>query len=115
MKSVHYCPATRKTIERKYSDLTSLDPIPTSGVYPTRVSETTFLNYPLRHGAIIPQDEDDNPLETEYGLSVYRDHQTLAIQEMPEKAPAGQLPRFVDVILDDDLVDLCKVENGGPC
>ena len=37
IKSVHYCPATKKTIERKYSDLTSLDPFPTSGVYPTKV------------------------------------------------------------------------------
>ncbi|CAN2391578.1 DNA replication initiation [Pristimantis euphronides] len=89
VRSVHYCPATKKTIERKYSDMTSLDAFPSTAIYPTK-------------------DEENNPLETEFGLSVYKDHQTITIQEMPEKAPAGQLPRSVDIILDEDLVDKVK-------
>lgn len=89
VRSVHYCPATRKTMERKYTDLTSLEAFPSSSVYPTK-------------------DDQGNPLETEYGLSLYKDHQTISIQEMPEKAPAGQLPRSVDIIVDNDLVDVCK-------
>uniref|UniRef100_A0A6Q2XKN6 DNA replication licensing factor MCM3 n=1 Tax=Esox lucius TaxID=8010 RepID=A0A6Q2XKN6_ESOLU len=88
-RSVHYCPATKKTLERKYTDLTSLDAFPSSTIYPTK-------------------DEENNPLETEFGLCTYKDHQTLTIQEMPEKAPAGQLPRSVDVIANDDLVDTVK-------
>ncbi|VDD82610.1 unnamed protein product [Mesocestoides corti] len=87
--SVHYCPATKKTVERRYADMSSLDAFPSAGAYPTK-------------------DESGNLLETEYGLSVYRDHQKITIQEMPETAPAGQLPRTVDVLLDNDLVDTCK-------
>ncbi|XP_078413628.1 zygotic DNA replication licensing factor mcm3-like [Cetorhinus maximus] len=89
VRSVHYCPATKKSIERKYTDMTSLEAFPSSAIYPTK-------------------DEENNPLETEFGLSLYKDHQTITIQEMPEKAPAGQLPRSVDVILDNDLVDVVK-------
>ena len=37
VKSVHYCPATGKTLERKYSDLTSLEPFPATATYPTKV------------------------------------------------------------------------------
>ncbi|KAK3516741.1 hypothetical protein QTP70_022533 [Hemibagrus guttatus] len=89
VRSVHYCPATKKTLERKYTDMTSLDAFPSSSIYPTK-------------------DEENNPLETEFGLSIYKDHQTITVQEMPEKAPPGQLPRSVDIILDNDLVDAAK-------
>ncbi|EUB63480.1 DNA replication licensing factor MCM3 [Echinococcus granulosus] len=87
--SVHYCSVTKKTIERRYADMSSLDAFPSAGAYPTK-------------------DENGNLLETEYGLSTYHDHQKITIQEMPETAPAGQLPRSVDVLLDNDLVDSCK-------
>lgn len=67
----------------------SFDPINTPAIYPT-------------------EDPEGNKLETEYGLCKYRDHQTITIQELPELAPPGQLPRSLDVILDDDLADSCK-------
>eukprot|EP01147_Barroeca_monosierra_P000512 gene512-3838_t len=89
VKSVHYCPATKLSTERTYRDATSIDGLPTYGLYPR-------------------QDDMGNPLVTEYGYSVYKNHQRITIQEMPERAPAGQLPRSVDVILDDDLVDCAK-------
>lgn len=89
VKSVHYCPATGATQTRTYTDMTSLDAFPSSSVYPT-------------------QDDEGNLLETEYGLSVYKNHQMITIQEMPEKSPAGQLPRSIDIVCDNDLVDLCK-------
>ncbi|XP_065313818.1 DNA replication licensing factor MCM3-like [Gordionus sp. m RMFG-2023] len=89
VRSVHYCPVTGKTIDRKYYDLSSLDSQPSVGVYPTK-------------------DEDGNLLETEFGLSTYKDHQSITLQELPEKAPPGQLPRSLDISCDDDLIDICK-------
>lgn len=89
VRSVHYCPATKKTLERRYTDISSFDAFPSTSAYPTK-------------------DEDGNLLETEFGLSTYKDHQTFSIQEMPEKAPVGQLPRSVDIIVENDLVDSCK-------
>ncbi|CUS10282.1 unnamed protein product [Tuber aestivum] len=90
VKSVHYNENKKVFVGRTYKDQTmTVNGPATTSVYPT-------------------EDDQGNPLITEYGYSVYRDHQTISIQEMPERAPAGQLPRSVDVIMDDDLVDRVK-------
>ncbi|KAI1104110.1 MCM-domain-containing protein [Jackrogersella minutella] len=89
VKSVHYNEKKNIFHFREYRDQTMTNGVTTSSVYPQ-------------------EDEEGNPLLTEYGFCTYRDHQTISIQEMPERAPAGQLPRGVDVILDDDLVDKVK-------
>ncbi|KAI1162431.1 MCM2/3/5 family-domain-containing protein [Nemania serpens] len=89
VRSVHFNEKKNIFHYRDYRDQTMTTGVTTSSVYPQ-------------------EDEDGNPLLTEYGFCTYRDHQTISIQEMPERAPAGQLPRGVDVILDDDLVDRVK-------
>ena len=90
VRSVHYAEKTSRFYAREYRDqTTSFDPISTAAIYPT-------------------EDMEGNKLTTEYGYSSYRDHQKISVQEMPELAPAGQLPRSVDVVLDDDLVDTTK-------
>ncbi|GAB7359135.1 hypothetical protein MBLNU230_g5202t1 [Neophaeotheca triangularis] len=90
VKSVHYNENKSTFHFREYRDQTTSANAPAStSVYPT-------------------DDGEGNPLVTEYGYCTYRDHQTISIQEMPERAPAGQLPRGVDVIMDDDMVDRVK-------
>ncbi|KAJ7596741.1 MCM2/3/5 family-domain-containing protein [Mycena floridula] len=88
--SAHYCPETKQFIRRDYRDATSFSNLPPTSSIPPQT------------------DDDGNPLEMEFGHCIFRDHQRISIQEMPERAPAGQLPRSTDVILDDDLVDKCK-------
>lgn len=100
VRSVQYCPKTQEYSMREYRDSTSMDigievrenmgeRMPTSSTFPT-------------------QDANGNPLEVEHGLCLYKDYQTLVLQEMPEKSRVGQLPRSVDVILEHDLVDRVK-------
>lgn len=88
-RTVHYCEATGMFKHVQYHDATSLRGFPTGSIYPTK-------------------DENDNPYTTEFGLSHYKDSQVVTIQEMPERAPPGQLPCSVDVILEDDVVDQAK-------
>lgn len=89
-RTIHYGAATKEFFARDYRDqTTSFDPMPSTTTYPV-------------------DDGRGNPLIVEYGMSTYRDHQTVSIQEMPERAPAGQLPRGMNIVMDDDLVDRVK-------
>lgn len=37
VRSVHHCPITKKIVERKYTDLTSFEAVPSVAVYPIKV------------------------------------------------------------------------------
>jgi DNA replication licensing factor MCM3 len=95
--SVHYCEATKRGMIKTYNDQTNFKQLAETG---GALSEQT--------NAFPTKDQNDNPLSTEYGFCVYKDYQVITIQEMPERAPTGQLPRSVQVILENDLVDKIK-------
>ena len=73
VKSVHYCEKTGQFTTKEFRDVTSTSGQPTGAVYPQR-------------------DDQGNPLTTEFGLCKYKDHQVVVVQELPETAPAGQMP-----------------------
>jgi len=56
----------------------------------------------------LTRDEQGNLLTTEYGLCEYTDSQGLHLQEAPENSEVGQLPRAVDIMVTNDLVDKVK-------
>ncbi|KAF7684021.1 DNA replication licensing factor mcm3 [Astathelohania contejeani] len=89
-KSVHYSEKKNVFFQKDYRDSTMITKLP-----PTNTS------YPTK-------DVDGNLLMTEFGLSEYFDFQTATVQEMPERAPAGQLPRSIEIVLSEDLVDIIK-------
>ncbi|OHT06440.1 MCM2/3/5 family protein [Tritrichomonas foetus] len=89
VKSAQYCPETNQFITRTFNDATSMNDLPSRLAIPTT-------------------DLEGHQLEMEFGRSTFIDHQLITIQERPETAPAGQMPRSCDVIADNDLADACK-------
>ena len=75
VKSVHYCEATKKFTARSYADEADLDGVPSAS------------------NAMPIKDEQGNALTTEIGLCSFVDNQRVTLQELPETAPPGQLPR----------------------
>jgi len=85
----HYAEKSKTWVNQRYRDTTSFDGPPTASSYP---KET----------------EDGDPLTTEFGRCQYKDHQMVTIQDMPERTTAGTMPRSVECVIDDDLVDGVK-------
>ena len=101
-KSVHFCEETGKITSKDYSD---------QYVIGTSSKEQGMANANnvLTKSSMVPiRDFDGNPLSMEFGFSNFTDFQSLLLQEPPERLPYGQLPRSVEVILENDLVDRVK-------
>ena len=95
--SVHYCEETNQGSIKEYSDQYTLD----DSIEKMSMNKFSSNSIPL-------QDLHGNPLLFEYGLSYFRDFQIILVQEPPERTPVGQLPRSIEVVLADDLVDQAK-------
>ena len=64
---------------------------------------------PLDSKNTVPKKDDEgNPMLMEYGFSQFKDTQQAILQELPEKTPTGQLPRSIEIIMEDDLIDKIK-------
>ena len=105
LRSVQFCPNTGKYKTMDHRDETSPD------IY---LEVNGRITLPT-NGALPREDADQNELELEQGLSVYKDYQTIILQEMPERARVGQLPRSIEVILEYDLVDRVKPGDRVKC
>jgi DNA replication licensing factor MCM3 len=95
LHSVHYCDQTKMGQSASYTDSFAIDR--------ARRNLTTNNHYPTNERSIMR-----HPLSPEYGFCKYKDYQTALIQEMPERTPTGMLPRSVEVVFEEDLVDQVK-------
>ncbi|XP_068850328.1 DNA replication licensing factor MCM3 isoform X5 [Capricornis sumatraensis] len=109
VRSVHYCPATKKTIERRYSDLTNLVAFPSSSVYPTKYDQykTPMENIGLQDSLLsrfdllfIMLDQMDPEQDREISDHVLRMHRYRAPGE--QDGDAMPLGSAVDILATDD-------------
>jgi DNA replication licensing factor MCM3 len=98
VRTVHYCPKSDEYTKREFKDQLSID---------IGINIDGKRSFPST--SVIPSvDGAGNELEMEYGFCKYKDYQTIVVQEMPERARVGQLPRSIQVVIEDDLVDKVK-------
>jgi DNA replication licensing factor MCM2 len=55
-----------------------------------------------------PSCQSKGPFSVNMAMTEYRNHQTIVLQESPGKVPPGRLPRSVEVVLTNDIIDIAK-------
>jgi DNA replication licensing factor MCM3 len=105
VRSVQFCPATGEYKILEHRDDTAAD---------IGIEVRGRVRLPT-NGLLPKEDANGNPLELEQGLSTYKDYQTIVLQEMPERAKVGQLPRSIELMLEYDLVDKVKPGDRVKC
>ena len=85
---MQYCPKTRTHQAHSYVDAT--DP---QLLMP--VVDALGRELPDKMVQFLTQDKEGNVLDTKFELSVYKDNQTIILQEMSARAPMWKLPHLV--------------------
>eukprot|EP00922_Rhytidocystis_sp_ex-Travisia-forbesii_P044708 GHVS01066633.1.p1 GENE.GHVS01066633.1~~GHVS01066633.1.p1 ORF type:complete len:1043 (+),score=134.07 GHVS01066633.1:283-3411(+) len=84
-----------------------------------RGEKTVFLrevwdvtNFDKTHKDLQAPPQKDPTTDVTYrfepGMSVYKNRQKFVLQEPPDAAPTGQMPRYIEVLAEDDLVNKVK-------
>lgn len=109
VKSYHYCEETKQgTVKDYYDQYSSNNNISENLLAGGKVLTDKNKGAQFTNNSVPMKDIHGNPLSFEYGLSEFRDFQVILVQEPPERTPLGQLPRSIEVVLQDDLVDKVK-------
>ncbi len=101
--SAHYCEETGNGSVKEYYDQMTLNPSDRNLNGNFQGQANGYIS-----NAVPTKDNNQNPLSFEYGFSKFKQFQIILVQELPERTPVGQLPRSIEIILEEDLVDKVK-------
>lgn len=68
------------------------------------IQKGTLLKTPSK----CSQCNETRNFELDRSRSVFTDYQVLRIQELPEELPPGQLPQYIDIEIDGDIVNVAR-------
>ena len=103
--STHYCEETGHGSVKEYYDQMTINTNDNNRLLNGNFQGQSngYIN-----NAVPTKDNNQNPLSFEYGFSKFKQFQIILVQELPERTPVGQLPRSIEIILEEDLVDKVK-------